>query len=114
MIEVLVRFTEMKFKQDDSAEAMVRRVVDGDETAGMVMPEIYHETSPMVFDMDDISKFNRSRDTQFTTVMFKDGTGYLVKMPYEEFMNIYIVNTGRSIISYTEEPKNAQEDDLEL
>jgi hypothetical protein len=97
-VEALVRWSELKFTgNNESEEAYLKRLVDGEEPKNKA--EIFYEYSPMVFDTDDISRFNRSNDKEHTTLRFKDGDGYVIKYPYADFMEFYIESTGKTVTS---------------
>jgi hypothetical protein len=101
-IEVLVRWTELKMKERNDGEAYLKRIVDGEDNPYDNL-QAYHDYSPMVIDIYDIARFNKSHDTRFTTLRMKDGDGYVIKYPYKDFMELYISSTGRSILSCTPE-----------
>lgn len=113
MVEVLVRFTEVKMKETDEQENYLKRIVDGDNSNSSSQPELYYEFSPMIFDIDDVARFNKSRDPNLTTILFKDGAGYVVKLTYSEFTELFVKQTGKTVFTVLqdeEEPKI--EDDL--
>jgi hypothetical protein len=97
LIEALVRWTEMALKKEDKQEAFLRRIVDGDLNPGSLQPEFYYDFSPMVFDIRDVGRFNRAKDPGYTTIRFRDGDGAVIKIPYLEFVDLYIELTGQSI-----------------
>lgn len=122
LVEALVRWTEIKLKKEDQEEAFLKRIVDGDETAGagMVQPEFYYEFSPLTFDMADVSKFNRGAEANYTTVRFVDGDAFTIKVPYLDFQELYSQFTGKIVHSILPEdyqdPFNQEnnEGDLEI
>lgn len=121
MIETLVRWTEIRMKAENSEDALLKRLVDGDETAGRQHPEFYYDFSPMVFDLDDVARFNRSKDPEYTTIRFEDGESFIVKISYKTFVDLWVQQTGKAIYSIlpddfepSEDKKNNSEDDLEI
>lgn len=98
-IEVLVRWTEFKqIKQDDN-DAYVKRLVEGDEAnRGMMKAQVFYDYSPMVMDINDIARFNRSNDPNFTTLRMKDGEGYVISYPYKDWIQLYMELTGKTIM----------------
>jgi hypothetical protein len=96
-IEVLVRWTELKMKSQNDDESYVKRLVDGNSSTNEV--EAYYDYSPMVMDINDIARFNRSNDVNFTTLRMTDGEGYVIKFPYKEFIELYVESTGKTVMS---------------
>lgn len=97
LIEALVRWTELDYKRDDSDEAYAKRIISGEETGPMSAPKFVFDFSPMVFDLNDIVRFNRAHDPNYTTLRFKDGDGFVIKYPYKEFLALWIELTGKNI-----------------
>jgi hypothetical protein len=104
-IEVLVRWAEIiPFSKENDPEGYLKRIVDGEESNNeSIKPKIKYEFSPMILDVDDIARFNRSNSKDLTTLRMKDGEGYVIKFPYEEFVESYIEWTGYVIHSYVRE-----------
>jgi uncharacterized GH25 family protein len=112
MIEALVRWTEMKFKESDKAEDYLKQVIDGEDP--IPQAEITTEFSPMVFDMEDVVRFNRANTENLTTVRFDDGDVFVVSVPYKKFCELYIQATGKSIVSVIDKKdKPAPKTDLD-
>lgn len=109
VVEALVRWTEMQFKQEDEAEAAIKRMVSGDIEGVMPQPTFFYDYSPLVFDLNDVTRFNRAHDPEFTTLTFVDGERYVIKYAYRDFQNLYIQNTGHTILSIV--PKEWSKDD---
>ncbi len=93
MIEAMVRWTEMRIKPTDPEEAKYKRLMEG-ETQADFTPEFYHQFAPMVFDLSDVSRFNKSHDRGSTTLRFTDGDVCVVDITYEDFRNLYMQQTG--------------------
>jgi hypothetical protein len=96
-IEVLVRWSEMRYESTDKQENYVKRILEGEEEGPK--PVIHYEFSPMVLDILDIARFNRSNHQDFTTVRMVDGDAYVIKFPYNDFIQFYIELTGKTITS---------------
>jgi hypothetical protein len=126
IVEMLVRWTEMSFKKSKSDDDEIRRIINGDDNSsfGGLQPEITHDYSPIVFNMEDVARFNRGSEPGYTTVRFYDGDAYTMKVSYKEFMSIYSeFKDGKFIHSHLpedykdpfgDEPDNIDEDDLEI
>lgn len=113
-LEALVRWSELKFKESDSTQDYLDRIIGDGEQQQAPKATISYDYSPMVFDTDDISRFNRSNDPEFTTLRFKDGDGYVIKYPYLEFRDLYSQLGGRAIVSITGEDKEEESDEDDL
>jgi len=106
IVEAMVRWTEMRIKQNDEGEAQLKRLLNGENESGFT-PEFYHDYSPMTFDMDDVARFNRSADRKSTTVRFKDGDAYIMNLTYEEFQALFSQCTKKDVHTVvTDEQKN--------
>jgi hypothetical protein len=118
VIEAMVRWTEMRLKKRDDQEAYLNRLVNGDPESDIPEAEFHYELSPMVFDMDDVLRYNLGTDPNFTILRMKDGDGFMVQIPYEKFKQLWVECTGRSILSVMnlldddEEETKDKEDDL--
>jgi len=97
MIELMVRWTEMRIKPTDQNEAQLKKLIEG-EPQPEFTPEFFYEFSPMVFEMSDVARFNRSHDKKSTTLRMKDGEGFVVNLSYEEFKALYTECTGHAIV----------------
>jgi hypothetical protein len=104
IIEVLVKWADFKIKDRDTEEDYLKRVVDGEEPQQQM--DIKFDYSPMCFDVDDIGRFNRANDPNFTTIRFKDGELYVIKVPYLKFRDLYTELTGKSILELDLSEKN--------
>lgn len=98
MVEAMVKWMELRAKKTDGDDAQLRRLVHGEETPDFI-PEIIYSYSPMVFDMEDVSRFNRSSDMKSTTVRFHDGDYCVMDITYEEFRNLWMQLRGDNIHS---------------
>jgi len=97
-----VRWTEMRVKKEDDQELQLKKLLSGEEQNNF-QPEFFYDYAPMTFDINDISRFNRSQDKKSTTVRFKDGDSFVVALPYSEFQRIYTAATGYSIHGFITE-----------
>lgn len=95
-IEVLIRWTEVRNVQEDE-DAAARRIIDGEESLPRM--SVRYDYSPMVVNIADVARFNRSNDVGHTTLRFTDGDSYVIKYDYENFMDLYIELTGKTITS---------------
>lgn len=106
LVEVLVRWTEVKVKKTDDNDEYVKRLIKGesDEEQNPYKNLVaYYDYSPMVIDLYDIARFNRSNDPNFTTLRMKDEEGYVIRYPYVEFCELYSQALGRQIFSLVPE-----------
>lgn len=110
-IEALVRWSSFSVKQQDSTEAYLKRLVDGEESEQDIRAEVVHEYSPLVFDMDDVSRFNKANDPDHTTLRFYDSDVFVVKIPYEQFRDLYSEQTGKVILSVLPVEESEEEQD---
>jgi hypothetical protein len=104
LVELLVRWTEMSVKPTDSEQANLSRLLEGKEVPDFT-PEFSFAYSPMVLDLDDIARFNRSQDEQSTTLRMKDGDTFVVDVDYKEFRKLYVTGVGKNIHGLIEESK---------
>jgi len=104
---MLVRWTEMHVKQTDSEQADLKRLLTGQELPEYT-PEFSFAYSPMVFDMADIARFNRSQDEKSTTIRMKDGDTFVVAVGYSDFRELYISATGLNVHSFVEKEGKVQ------
>lgn len=105
----MVRWTEMRIKPTDKNEAKLKELLDG-EPQPQFSPEFYYEFSPMVFEMNDVARFNRSHDKKSTTLRMKDGEGFVVDLIYEDFKALYTECTGRVIVVIKESKEGGNTD----
>lgn len=100
VVEMMVKWTELKLSTPNKSEdeLFAERVISGMDTSAP-KAEYYNTYSPMVFEMDDVARFNRSNDPKCTTIRFKDGDGYVILVKYEDFRDLYTECTGSAILS---------------
>lgn len=101
-IEVLVRWTELKaVPQQNTNDDYLKRLTDPnyEPEQEQVQAQVVYDYSPMVMDLDDVKRFNRSNDPNFTTLRMNDGVSYVIKFPYLDFMQMYIEYTGKTVMS---------------
>lgn len=94
----MVRWTELRMTQEDPEETQMKRLLDGEVSAG-VTPEFFYNFAPMTFDINGVARFNKSHDKRFTTLRFTDGDVCVVDIPYESFRELYIRTTGAAVHS---------------
>lgn len=93
MIEVLVRWPDLEFKEDP--EARLKQIIDGEEPK----VSLTYNYSPMVFSVKDLRAFNKV-NPEHTAIRFYNGDVYTIKVPYDDFKEIYVDTTGNSISYY--------------
>jgi len=101
---MLVRWTELHVKPTDSEQADLKRLLEGKEMPEYT-PEFSFAYSSMVFDINDIARFNKSQDDKCTTIRMKDGDTFVVAVDYEDFRELYISATGFNVHSFVEKTK---------
>lgn len=110
---MLARWTEMELNSPpatSSEDNDIRRLLgSGDEAEGsFAQPKFFYSFAPVVFDLDDIARFNKAVDAEFTVIRFYDGEGCVVKYPYVTFQQLFIQNSGKTILSFV--PKDVKVD----
>lgn len=109
-VEALVRWTELKMNKPPMSadEIAAERAINGVDPSHNT-PEIFYSFSPMCFEMEDVARFNKSNDEGCTTIRFKDGDGYVVKVEYKQFRELYTDCTGKSVLSIIEQEPTKEE-----
>jgi cell division septal protein FtsQ len=97
MIELMVRWTEMRIKPNDDNDAKLKKLLDG-ESQPAFTPDFYTQIAPMVFEMNDVARYNKSQDKKSTTVRMKDGDIFIVEVGFDDFKNLYTECTGKAIV----------------
>jgi hypothetical protein len=99
-VQMLARWSELSIKADkiDPSEAELKRLFHGDSPEqNTYRTEVIHEYGPIVFEMNDVKRYNRAKEAGHTTVYFKDGDTLVLKIPYIDFMEIDIQYSGKQI-----------------
>lgn len=104
---MLVRWTEVHVKQTDSEQADLKRLLEGKEMPEFT-PEFSFSYSSMVFNINDVVRFNKSQDDKCTTLRMRDGDTFVVAVDYEVFRELYISATGHNIHSFVEKEKKVK------
>jgi len=98
---MLARWSELSVKQNnvDKEEAELKRILGNEENEGLNLykTEIIHEYGPVVFEMDDVKRYNRAKEKGHTTVHFDDGDTLVLKIPYIDFLEIDVQYSGKTI-----------------
>jgi hypothetical protein len=109
IIEALARWTELKpGKINPNNDDEINRLINGEiheegEESYSAALEVSYEYSPIVFNLRDVVRFNRSHDKDHVTLRFKDGEGQVIKFPYESWIKMYSELTGMAINSIVPE-----------
>lgn len=113
IIEALVRWTEVKFEDTDPQEEYISRLKNGEEE--MKAPKISYDYSPMCFDINDVVRWNKTNSDEFTTLRFADGESFVVKIPYDYFMKLYMEHTGKAVkkVQVVKEDSNKKDELLD-
>lgn len=100
-VQMLARWSELSVKQNnvDKEEAELKRILGNEENEGLNLykTEIIHEYGPVVFEMDDVKRYNRAKEKGHTTVHFDDGDTLVLKIPYIDFLEIDVQYSGKTI-----------------
>lgn len=107
IIEAMVRWTEMRIKPTDQEESKMKKLINGEDSPEFV-PEFYYQLGPMIFDLKDVARFNRSYDGKSVTIRFSDGETCVLDMSYEDFRDLFIQTTGMAVHSTIREPSKAK------
>ena len=99
-IQVLCRFTKKKkaheLSDEDRAELMANKIINSsfDDTDSLSMVE--YEYDPVIFNLEDIVQFLRF-DDKHTEVKTIHDYDLIVKIPFDEFKQVYMELSGNSI-----------------
>lgn len=100
-VQMLARWSELSVKQNniDKEEAAIKRIIGDEESESLNLykTEIVHEYGPVVFEMDDVKRYNRAKEKGHTTVHFDDGDTLVLKIPYIDFLEIDVQYSGKTI-----------------
>jgi hypothetical protein len=124
-VQMLARWSELSIKANniDQEEADLKRIMGTDmNESPLYKTEVVHEYGPVVFEMEDVKRYNRAKEKGHTTVHFDDGDTLVLKIPFLEFLEIDIQYSGKQIndfvpIDYVDPEDEEIEDndeDLEL
>lgn len=124
-VQMLARWSELAIKSEDvdPNEAELKRILGNDEgEKGMFRTEVIHEYGPVVFEMEDVKRYNRAKEKGHTTVHFNDGDTLVLKISFLEFLEIDIQYSGKQISDFVpvdyvdpeDEEFDENEEDLEL
>jgi hypothetical protein len=98
IIEAMARWTQVQINPMDKEEAHLRMIMEGEQTPEYT-PEFSYGYGPVVFDMRQVERFNRSEDRKCTAIRFSDGDMCVLDIAYTEFRNLYMEVMGVSIHS---------------
>lgn len=101
MVEMLARWVEVSMPQEDEEMDEVERLLSNKEEHDP--PKFSISYAPVVFDILDVVRWNKSSNEDCTILLFNDGERMVVKYPYNTFKDLYMQMTGKAISSVIED-----------
>jgi hypothetical protein len=97
LIEMMGRWAELSFKQDTSTEGYLKEILEGKEASEV--PQFGFTYGEIIFDMDDVKRWNSATDRECTILTMADGERIVVKYTFRDFTDLYSQVTGKLIHS---------------
>lgn len=114
-VKMLARWSELTLRnsQTNREEAELKRIISGEEgpEGAMMMADVVHQYGPVVFNLKDVKRYNKSKERGHTTVHFKNGDSLILKVSFLDFMELDLEHVGEQILDFT--PLDYQDEDFE-